>query len=209
MNWLLDQGVDINRADIQRLDGCFNLAIGETDSSSRLLNNLAASDDIDPFDHLVSREADTSLFTALHSASRCKDAEMSRAIVSHLLNKHNMDINRNNDDLRDFMHDPHDTGSPHCRATLHKNLAVVRELLNRGARVNSTSDVPVNYAVSAGGFLPAVEPLLHGGADAIEALQQTRRLRGISMLQRCLCNLGQTLLRHCAKPSRGSNAERT
>lgn len=104
---------------------------------------------------------------------------MSRAMVSHLLDKRNMDINRNNDDLCDFMHDPHDTRSPLCRATLHKNLAVVRELLNRGAGVNNTSDVPINYAVSAGGFLPALELLLHGGADATEALTNSATARNI------------------------------
>lgn len=151
-----------------------------------LLNNVAASGDIDLFDHLVSRGADTSLCTALHSASRCQDAEMSRAMVSHLLDKHDMDINRNNDDLRDFMHDPHDTGSPLCSAILHKNLAVVRELLNRGARVNSTSDFPVDYAVTAGGFLPALEPLLHAGADATKALTSSATARNIDAAGVCL-----------------------
>jgi len=187
LDWLLDQGVDINRTDIQRLDSGFGLAIGETDSSLHLLNNVAASGDIDLFDHLVSRGADTSLCTALHSASRGKDAEMSRAMVCHLLDKHNMDINRNNNDLRKLMHDPHDTGSPLCSAILHKNLAVVRELLNRGARVNSASDFPVSYAVSAGGgFLPALEPLLHAGADATKALTSSAIARNIDAAEVCL-----------------------
>lgn len=137
LDWLLDQGADINRTDSQRLDDGFNLALGETDSSLHLLNNVAASGDIDLFDHLVTRGADTSLCTALHSASRCKDAETSKAMICHLLDKHNMDIDRNNHDLRHFNHDAQDEGSPLCSGILHKNIAVVHELLNRGATVNS------------------------------------------------------------------------
>jgi len=186
LDWLLDQGVDINRTDIQRQDDAFNLAIGETDSSLHLLNNVAASGDIDLFDHLVSRGADTSLCTALHSASRCADPETSRAMVCHLLDKHNMDIDRNNDDLRDFFHDPQDSGSPLCSAILHKNLAVVHELLKKGAGVNIPKSFPVSYAVKTGGFFPALEPLLRAGADPTEALATSAHARNIDAAKACL-----------------------
>jgi hypothetical protein len=153
------QGVDINRTDSRRLDNGFNLAIGETDNSLHLLNNVAASGNIDLFDHLVSHGAQTSLCTALHSASLCTDAETSRAMVRHLLDKHNMDINQNNDDLRYFFRDSQDTGSPLCSALRHESLVIVRELLKRGAKVNSADWNPVRYAVRAGGFFSALEPL--------------------------------------------------
>lgn len=186
LDWLLDQGADINRTDSQRLDDGFNLAPGETDNSLHVLNNIAANGDIDLFDHLVSRGADTSLCTALHAASRCTDSEKSTAMVCHLLDKHKMDINRNNKDLRRFMHDPQDYGTPLCSAIIHKNLAVVHELLARGARVNGPVSSPVSYAVTAGGFMPALEPLLRAGADAPEALQRCVLKRNIEAAKACL-----------------------
>jgi ankyrin repeat protein len=139
-----------------------------------LLNNTAASGDIDLFDHLVSHGADTSLCTALHAASRCTDGETSTAMVRHLLDKHNMDIDRNNEDLRDLYHDSQDSGSPLCSAIIHKNLPVVHELLARGAKVNDdpACSLVCYYAARPGGFIPALEPLLHAGADATEVLQQ-------------------------------------
>ena len=68
LDCLLDQGADINRTDSMRRDEGSVLAVGEADFSLHLLNNVAASGDIDLFDHLVSRGADTSLCTALHAA---------------------------------------------------------------------------------------------------------------------------------------------
>jgi hypothetical protein len=50
LDWLLDQGADINRTDNRRLDSGFNLAPGETDDSLLLLNNTAASGDIEMFE---------------------------------------------------------------------------------------------------------------------------------------------------------------
>ena len=108
LDWLLDQGVDINRTDTQRLDNGFNLAPGETDRSLHLLNNVAADGNIALFDCLVDRGADPTLSTALHSASACKDPDLSRAMVCHLLDRYGMDINSNSDDFRDFVHDADD-----------------------------------------------------------------------------------------------------
>lgn len=107
-------------------------------------------------------------------------------MVCHLLDKYNMDINRNNDDLRHFYHDPHDTGSPLCSALIHKNLAVVHELLKRGARVNEPHWSPVSYATKPGGFLPALEPLLRAGADTSKALDISVLRRNIDAAKLCL-----------------------
>lgn len=57
-------------------------------------------------------------------------------MVRHLLDKHNIDINRNNDDLRHLEHDSQDAGSPLYSVVLYKNLAVVHELLAKGVRLN-------------------------------------------------------------------------
>lgn len=97
-----------------------------------------------------------------------------------------MDINRNNDDLRYFCHDPEDSGSPLCSVIIHKNLAVVHELLKRGASVNPQNWSPVIYAAKVGGFLPALEPLLRAGADATKALKISVIKRNIDAAKACL-----------------------
>lgn len=186
LDCLLDQGADINRTDSMRRDEGSVLAVGEADFSLHLLNNVAASGDIDLFDHLVSRGADTSLCTALHAASKCKDPETSTAMVRHLLDKHKMDIDRNRDDLRRICHDPRDKGSPLCSAIIYKNLPVVHELLKRGARVDDPKWSPVYHATKKGGFPAALEPLLRAGADATEALRTSALTTNIDAAKACL-----------------------
>jgi len=109
-------------------------------------------------------------------------------MVRHLLDKYNMDINRNNDDLRHLEHDSQDAGLPLCSAVLHKNLAVVHELLAKGARLNDdpACSLVCYYAGKPGGFLPALEPLLRAGADATKALQQIVSTRNIDAAKSCL-----------------------
>jgi hypothetical protein len=166
----LDQGVDIKRTDTHCLDNGFNLAPGKTDSSLHLLNNVAADGNIALFDYLVDKGADPTLSTALFSASACEDPELSKAMVCHLLDRYGMDINSNNDDFRDFVHDADDRGSPLCSAILSRDLAVVLELLKRGASPSYPDMYPVSYAVAEDGFLAALEPLLSAGIDAASAL---------------------------------------
>jgi hypothetical protein len=167
---LLDQGVDINRTDERRLDDGLSLAFGETDDSLHLLNNVAADGNIYLFDHLVGKGADASRGLALHTASNCQDPEKSRAMVCHLLDKHNMDMDINDETFRDMIHAAHDEGSPLYSSVIHRNLAVIQELLKRGASFNDPAAWLVEYAVMADGFLPALEPLLRAGVDPTEAL---------------------------------------
>jgi hypothetical protein len=122
---------------------------------------------------MVKRGADAPRSLALHSASRCRDLDKSRAMACHLLDKHNMDININNETFRDFMHDSHDTGSPLCSAVIHCNLAAVQELLQRCASFSGPRSWPVSYAVRSGEFLPALEPLLRAGTDPTQALMSS------------------------------------
>jgi hypothetical protein len=109
-------------------------------------------------------------------------------MVRHLLGKHNMDIDRNNEDLRDLYHDSQDSGSPLCSAIIHKNLPVVHELLARGAKVSDdpACSLVCYYAARPGGFLPALEPLLRAGADATEALQTIVSTGNIDAAKACL-----------------------
>jgi hypothetical protein len=187
LDWLLDHGADISRTDTQRLDNGFNLAVESSDNSLHLLNIVAANGDIDLFDHLVSKGADPSRSLALHTASKCQDHEKSRAMVCHLLDKHNMDINVDDRTFRDTFNGVFDEGSPMCSAVIHHNLAVLRELLQRGASFSGPRSWPVSHAVMAKhGFLPALEPLLRGGADPTRALKTSVKCMNLEAAKTCL-----------------------
>lgn len=186
LDWLLDRGVNVNMTDHQRMHDGFNLYPGGRDDSLHHLNIIAADGDIDLFDHLVSRGADPLKSLALHSASENEDPEKSRAMVRHLLDKHKMDINSNNEDFRDFFHYASDTGSPLCNAVLHRNLGVVLELLERGARIMSLRANAVRFAVKEGGFFPALKPLLRAGANPTEALTSAVCHMNFQAAQLCL-----------------------
>lgn len=187
LDWLLDRGANINLTDYRRLHSGFNLYVGGRDDSLHLLNKVAADGDIELFDHLVGRGANPLKSIALHSASECQDPAKSRAMVCHLLDKHNMNINSNNDDFRDLFNHLEDTGSPLGNAILHRNLAVVHELLGRGATIDSTSmTYPLSFAVEEGGFLPALEPLLRAGADPTKALECAVCHKNLAAVQLCL-----------------------
>ena len=184
---MLDHGADISRTDTGRLYNGFNLAIGSSDNSLHLLNIVAANGDIDLFDHLVSRGADPSRSLALHAASKCQDHEKSMVIVCHLLDKHNMDINVDDETFRDTFNGVFDEGSPMCSAVINHNLAVLRKLLHRGASFSGPRSWPVSHAVEAeDGFLPALEPLLRGGADPTRALKTSVREMNLEAAKTCL-----------------------
>lgn len=177
VDWLLDQGVDINRTNTQRLDDDFSLAHGESDFSLHLLNLVAANADIEFFDHLVARGADPNRSLALHCASRCEDPERSTAMISHLLDKHGMDVHADTDSLRDFFHDAPDSGTPLCSAIYHRNVPVIKELIKRGSSITecgASGHDPVKKSIGNvldRPFAPALEPLLDAGADANDALR--------------------------------------
>lgn len=52
--------------------------------------------------------------------------------------------------------------------------------------MNSPDWNPVSYAVRPGGFFPALEPLLHAGADATKALKVSVIYRNIDAAKACL-----------------------
>ncbi|GAB7330557.1 hypothetical protein MBLNU13_g02145t1 [Cladosporium sp. NU13] len=84
-----------------------------------------------------------------------------------------MDIEANNEDLRDFFDSDPDSGSPLMFAIYHKNVAAVQKLIDRGANVKFQG--PVNQAIGDyfyfRGFLPVLAPLLDAGADADHAFR--------------------------------------
>ena len=157
-----------------------------------MLNNAAASGDVELFNHLVARGADPHKSMALHYVSKIKDPEKAVAMLSNLLDKHNMNIHADTDDLRDFFHDAQDSGTPLCTAVWRKNLTVVEELLRRGAHPDAggaTGDSAVSKAVGGlmfEGFLPALQPLLDAGADPTRALVSAASTGKLDIAKDCL-----------------------
>lgn len=107
IDWLFDHGADINQTDSSRLDRGFPLN-GSWDYSVHVLSRVAAKGDIAFFDHLVSRGADPSRSFALHCASKNTDTTGAVAMIRHLLDKYNLDIEAHKDIFR---HIPHGLGS--------------------------------------------------------------------------------------------------
>lgn len=110
LDWLLDQGVDINKP-TKRSRGGLNIAQDKFDRT------LRATGDIKLFDHLVARGADPSRSIALHHSTRCADPKMTKAMMSHLVKKYHFDINANENSggERYFVHGNLELGPPlHC-----------------------------------------------------------------------------------------------
>lgn len=169
LDWLLDQGVDASQTDHKRVD-TGRPPGGAQDYSLKVLNNIAARGDIDLFDHIVKRGADPHRSLALHCASKCQDYEKSTAMIDHLLDVHNMDIEADNERLRDFFHAAGDSGTPLKCAVYYHNLPAVRRLLERGANPRKALYTTIDNVISAP-WEPALEPLLDAGASADDALE--------------------------------------
>jgi hypothetical protein len=94
-------------------------------------------------------------------------------MVCHLLDQHNMDIDLNNDDFRDLVHNAEDSGSPPSSAVIHRNLYIVLELPGMGAHPSEPYSAPVCNAVKAGGLVHAPPRALEQGEGRINAIART------------------------------------
>jgi hypothetical protein len=168
IDWMLDYGVDINRTDYRRTDEGERLA-GPNDTSLKVLNGVAARGDIGLYDHLIVRGADQSRSLALHCASRCKDTEKSTAMIDHLLDRYHMDIEFDNEVLRNHFDTVGDSGTPLESAVYHQNLPAVHKLLARGAQPRPAMAGAIGHYKFMEGYLPALCPLLDAGLDLGEA----------------------------------------
>lgn len=175
-----------------RLACGFPLYPGGSDNSVKVLNNVAANGDVALFNHLVDRGANPHRSLALHYTSKCADSSKAVAMLSNLLDKHGMNINADTDDLRNFFHDAQDSGTPLCSAVFHKSMAVIEELLRRGASpemCGATGHPPASKAIGNilfEGFFPALGPLLKAGADPGSALETAVRGGKIDAINVCL-----------------------
>jgi hypothetical protein len=154
------------------------------DYSLKVLNKIAASGDIELFDHIVSRGADPQRSIALHRASKCRDPEKSVAMIDHLLDKHHMDIESKGEDFHTLI-DSIDAGTPLNRAVHYRNLAAVKHLLKRGAQPRDAADQAAGqWGIKP--FLPALGPLLDAGADPDDALEIVIRTNDIEAARMCV-----------------------
>jgi hypothetical protein len=184
LDWLLDQGVDVSLTDPHRQDNGFHLGGGERDHSLKVLNNIAKNGDIELFDHIVSRGADPLRSMSLHAVSRCRAVDKMAAMIDHLLDHYHMDIEADNEDLRDFMNADPDSGSPLMCAIFHENVAAVRKLLERGAKLKWSVEHAIGDCMY-GGFLPALGPLLDGGADVDQAFRYAVSRNNVDAAKMC------------------------
>jgi hypothetical protein len=89
-------------------------------------------------------------------------------MIDHLLDVHHMDIEANNEDLRDFFHAAGDSGTPLKCAVFYNNLAALTRLLERGADPRKALFSAIdNFPASP--WLPAIAPLLQAGGDPNDA----------------------------------------
>lgn len=207
VDFLLDQGVDINRPDETRdTEGrkfpppcrpplppashgpplppasrdppLFDKTLG-------VLNNTAALGDIELFDHLVSRGADVSKSIALHTATACPSSTKTRAMIIHLIEDYGFDPNGDHNatglrNLPTLGSGPWDVGVPLDFAIRHHNLAAVQILLEKGADPN-----PRHYDVVRE-FPAAVESFLDAGADANVTLKEAIKSNSVEVAKLCL-----------------------
>jgi len=134
MDWLLDQGLDINFGGHRTVKGADRMC---RDNTCAVLNEAAASGDIALFDHLVARGAKPSRSNALHFATRCHDANKVVAMISHLIKKCDLDVNADTScgGLNEFLEFEPSPGSPLNHAVIASNAAAADALLRYGAKI--------------------------------------------------------------------------
>lgn len=133
LDWLLDQGLDINAGGNRSLKGRDKLY---RDNTVAVLNETAAAGDIELFDYLVSRGAKPSQSNALHHAVGCKDAAKGVAMISHLIDTYHLDVNADDScgGLNELVQYSMHSGSPLYCAVTSGNVAAAGVLLKNGAR---------------------------------------------------------------------------
>jgi hypothetical protein len=166
LDWLLDQGIDLNW--YQRLLR-YDLKKGEDDKTVAVLNQAAAAGRIDIFDYLVSRGADPWRCLALHYAAlyQSDNSIMVYAVIDHFIDKYQFDVNGDGTcgglvTLHDLT-DTHECDPPLVAAVYHQNIPVIKALLRRGASAGLALGTAMDRE-----NMEALRLLLEAGADATE-----------------------------------------
>lgn len=107
---------------------------------------------------------------ALHCTAQIEDPLKTVAMIDHLLDVHNMDLEADNENLRDFFHAAGDSGTPLNCAVHYHNLTAVKKLLERGAKPDGSVYQAIDSNIT-NSWLPAVGPLLDAGANLDHAFE--------------------------------------
>jgi ankyrin repeat protein len=164
------------------------------DNTCAVLNTAALHGDIDLFDHLVSRGADPSRSNALHHAALCKDSGKAIEMISHLIEKHNFDLEAEDgcgglQELAGWaVDDPY--GSPLNYAACRGNIQAMEALLKYGADPSKSLSMAMNHKQG-----PVVKFLLEAGAKDTESF-------GIAVTEDYLEG-AELCLQHGADPADG------
>lgn len=184
---MLDQGADITRSDDTRASafGRHHRG-GGYDYSLKVLNRVAIEGNIELFDHLVSRGADPSRSRALHCTAQCKDPVKARAMIDHLLDRYQFSIEADNREFLKTGPRP-DHGTPLICAIYHKNIAVVRHLLQRGADPETGLWNAVGSNIlPREGWIDGLNALLDAGANVDHAFRLAVNRAKIEAASACL-----------------------
>jgi hypothetical protein len=133
-----------------------------------VLNAAALCGDINTFDHLVDRGAIPSRSNALHNAARCEDPAKAVAMIIHLIEKHHLDPNVDDEcnGLNELVGVGYRTpGNPLNYAIGKSNIAAVEVLLKYGADASNSLHTAI-YEQQG----PALKLLLEGGGRSTESL---------------------------------------
>lgn len=161
LDWLLDQGLDINRGGNTFLPGANTVF---RDNTVAVLNEVAAYGDINLFDHLVARGAKPSQSNAIHHAASSRNAV---AMITHLVEEYHMDVNAKDGcgGLNELVMWHVTPTFPLKYAIRASNLPAAEVLLKYGANVVDACASAIIYK-----YTPAVKLLLDNGADPSENL---------------------------------------
>jgi hypothetical protein len=132
-----------------------------------VLNTAAIHGDIELFDDLVARGAESSGGNALHKAALCKEPLKTVAMITHLIEKHHRDPNADDScgGLNELVGWDVCTGNPHNYAVCRSNIPAAEVLLKYGA--NPPNSLPTAVGKRQA---PAVKLLLEAGAEILYSL---------------------------------------
>jgi hypothetical protein len=161
LDWLLDQGLDINGPGNDTLKGVDKLY---RDNTVSVLNEAAAYGDIELFDYLVARGAKPSRSNALHNASGSKNSVV---MITHLIDTYHLDVNAGDEcgGLNELVKWNTTPGSPLNYAIQASNTSAAEVLLKYSAKIGHACEFAIKYQNP-----PAVKLLLDAGADPSEGL---------------------------------------
>ena len=180
VEWLIDQGVDINQA-----EETFNASLpkGERDQTVAVLQHAARMGDTQLFDYLVSRGADPTKSLALDSACWIGDPVM----IAHLIKKYNFDVN--GDDtcggLRSYRNRAEHGVFPLEKAVYYERLGAIEILMENGADKDKALGVAVGNGSQPADRPEPLKMLLDAGADPDKAAEKAVWCNNVKALETC------------------------